>query len=508
MAYPFNPDLKIGEATYNDNEYLGLERLDKARQVGSLALKEYLNTAVVYAYGSNGQYGSKNFPLLFQTQGLGKKRGVKSIDGVYYNYLLGKPKKTSTIAKTIHSVNGETGRGNTDFYLIFRDRLFQKNQIIHNGGIDGIQLQITAQPTQEGSFWKYRCKIFGGKPNQSVPYSALKAGAVWSGGVIKVSLERSRGTENRSYSPYEIQNQLSLIRQSINVAGNAAKKVMNFELTLDGQKFKLWYDFERYLTELTWNEQKDIDLLVSKYNKDADGVIVNYDADTGLPVTSGAGIWDQIPSSNEMLYSMMTEAKLRNYISDILALVEQLDFAEIEVVIDVMGGIMFLEAVDEALKRNTSLLTPMPASDMFITKVSGGLRFGNYFTEYKHRSGAVFRFSHHRGFDYGPLAESDERHPLNPSRPLMSGNAFIANFGLVNVDSKVNSKGRVANVEYVYEEGREYIERNVLGMAHLPGAESQFAATDIDASALHMMCSQGIHMYFPMGAGKIACTLS
>lgn len=504
--YPFNPDLKLGEATYNNDEHLGIRRLDKARQTGSKDLKEFLNSAVVYAYGSNSQFGSKNFPILWNTQGMGKKRAVKSIDGVYYNYLFGKPKKTSTIAKTIHTSNGETGRGGEEFVLVFRDRFFQKNQIIHWGGLDGIQVQIGAVPIKEGAYYRYKCRIFGGKASQSVPFQALQAGAVWAGGVIKVSLERSRGTEHRSYSPYEIQNQLSIVRQSLNVAGNSAKKVMNFTLNVDGKNLTLWYEWERYLTEMDWNEKKDMDLLTSRFNKDADGVIVNFDADSTMPVPSGAGIWDQIPSSNELVYTEMTESKLRNFLTDILNITQQLDLVDKNnVVIDILGGFIFLEDIDNALKRSTSLLTPIANADHFIKSNDTGLTFGNYFTAYKHISGAILRFGHHRGFDYGAIAESAPRHPRRPGFSIMSGNAIITNFGLVNVDSSVSKTNQAGNLEYVYEDGREYIDKLVLGMAHMPEGDSQYIASDIDASARHMMCSQGVHAHYPMSMGKIVC---
>lgn len=503
---PFNPDLKLGEAVYNNDQHLGIHRLDKARQTGSKELKEYLNSMVVYAYGSNSQYGSKNFPILWNTQGMGKKTAVRSIDGVYYNYLFGKPQKTSTIAKTIHASNAETGRGGEEFVLVFRDRFFQKNQIIHWGGIDGIQVQLTAKPVREGAYYRYKAKIFGNKPGRSVPFQALQAGAVWAGGVIKVSLERSRGTEHRSYAPYEIQNQLSVVRQSLNVAGNAANKVMNFTVQVDGKNINLWYEWERYLTELAWSEQKDMDLLTSKYNKDLDGVIVNYDADSTLPVTSGAGVWDQIPSSNELVYTEMTESKLRNFVSDILSITQQLDLVDKNnIVVDVLGGFVFLEEVDNALKRSTSLLTPVSNSDLYVKTYGDGLIYGNYFTAYKHISGVILRFGHHKGFDYGAIAESAPRHPKRPSFSLMSGSAIIANFGLVNVDSRVSKSNIAGNLTYVYEEGREYIDKLVLGMAHMPEGDSNFIATDIDASARHMMCTQGVHVHYPMSMGKITC---
>jgi hypothetical protein len=505
---PFNSQLMLSEAVYNDSAYLDHARLDKVRQNGSPELREVLNSAVVYAYGSNEQYGTQNFPILWQTQAKGNKRAVRSIDGVYYNYLFGKPKKTSVIGKTIYQTTDKIGVDGELFYLFFKDRFFQKNQILYIGGMNGYQVQVGGLPVKDGSLWKYEARQMGGKKGKGIPFKYVQAGAVWSGGVIKVSLARSRGTEHRSHAPYSIQNQLSTIRHSFNVAGNAARKVMNFTVKANGKSMNLWAEWERFDADLRFNEAKDVDLMFSKYNKDAEGVVINYDADSGEVVYSGMGLWDQVPTCNELPYTRLTEARLSAYIDDILTITQQLDVVDKNnIEVDVMGGMGFLTEVNDALKRNTQLLQPIQ-SDLFITKKDGGLEYGNYFVRYKHRTGVVFRFTWHPGFDFGTIAESADRHPLNPSRPVTSYNAFIGNFGRVSTSSDVSSSGSAGAIQYVYEEGREHIEKFVPGMAYMPGISGNMAATDVDASGWHMMTTQGIHSLHPMSMGKITCQLS
>lgn len=504
---PFNPELKLSEATYNDNEYLGIERLDKARLSGSPELKEMLNSATVYAYGSGGF--EKNFPILYQTQGKGNKKSISSNTGQFYNKMFGKPKKTSVVGKTIHQPDARTGEAYEDFYILFKDRQFMKNQILYKGGMDGIQLQVTADPVKEGAYYKYRVKIFGHKYT-FVPYIMLQANQVWSGGVVKVSWEHSRGTEHRSYSPFETQNQLSIVRQSMKVAGNAARKGMNFDIKVGGKTFRYFYDWEKYLTDLAFNEAKDIDLLTSSYNKDAEGNVQNYDANSGKAVYSGMGLWDQIPSCNELPYTRMSESRLETYITDILTITQQLDLIDGNgnVVVEVLGGFGFLEEIDSALKRNTQLLTPIASSELYVKKDGNGLQYGNYFTSYRHRSGVILKFGHHKGFDYGIMADSSERHPQNPSRPMSSYDAIITNFGQVSVSSDVDKSGMSGNIQYVYEEGREYVEGYVRGMAFIEGRIGGDMSSDIDASSAEFMCTQGIHVHYPMSMGKIKCKIS
>lgn len=508
MALPFNPELKVGQATYNNKEYLGIESLDNARRNGHPDLQEYLNSALIYAYGSNESFGERNFPILFQTQGMGKKRGVKSIDGLVRNFLLGKPKRTSQIAKTIHQPEGRTGIGRQEFSLIFRDRFFMKNQVIMIGGLasDRIQLQIAGDPVREGKGWRYRVRILGGDSKKYVPFKYLQAGVAWAGGVVAVSLEHSRGTESRSYYPYQTKNYLNLIRQSINVAGNVANKYLNFKFSTGGKTYELIYDWEKFLTEREWNAKRDLDLVMSEMTMDADGEIINVDSDSGKPVYRGAGLLQQIPPSNKLTYSIMTESLLENYITDILSITDQLDRDPGQsLVVDVLAGYGFLGEIDKALKRNVSLLTPYSLdSNHFVGKAKdGGLSAGAYFTEYKHRSGVIFRFTNYPAFDRGSLADSSERHPMHPNLPMTSFSAMILNFGLVQTGGGKTS----GNIEYLYEEGREYIEGYTRGMAKIEGRQGGEISTDVDASSMHMMVSQGIHVNFPMSLGLITCKM-
>ena len=505
MALPFNPDLKVAEASYNDKEYLGIETIDNLRRSGPADTKEFLNSLVTYAYGNF----DKNFPLLMKTQGANNKKGISATDGIYRAQILGKPKSNSVVAKTIHQPNAQTGKGNIPFEIIFRDRWFMKNQILIAGGLasDNVQLQVSGLPKREAKGWRYTVRIIGGDGTQSVPFRFLQAGAVWGGSIVAVSLEHSRGTESRSYSPYQIKNNLSLLRQSINVAGNAAKKKMVYTINVDGKQINLAYDWEKYLTEKKWNVERDLDLVISKptFNTET-GEILNFDSDSGKAVYRGMGLWWQIPTSNEMTYSFLTENLIENYITDMLSITQNLDRdSSNTLVIDVFAGFGFLQELDKALKRNVSLLSQIGMdSNLVVSKNSdGGLTSGAYFTRYRHRSGVEFKFTSYPGFDYGALADSSERHPIS-NLPMSSYYAMIMNFDQVST-GKSSIEG---NIMYVYEEGREYYEGTVRGMAAIEGKQGGEIATDIDASALHMIASQGIHVNYPMALGKMVCKLS
>lgn len=505
--YPFNGDLVLSQGVYNDNEYLGIERLDAMRNSSGIdpSIKDYLNTAAVYAFGNSAQFGSKNFPILTQTQGMGRKRAVTAFDGQVFNLIFGKPKKTSTIARTINYGKNNVGLDYEPFYIIFKDRHFMKNQIIMIGGImDNVQVQLADGGVKEGAGWKFLAKVFG-KPTEYVKAEHLKAGKIWAEGIVKVSLEHSRGTEHRSYTPRRVQNQLSKVRQSINVAGNAARKVLNFSINVDGKSINLMYDWEKYLNELSWNAKKENDIILSKWNRDTEGHIQNTDADSNQFVPSGHGLINQIPDTHIMSYTRMTERKMDNFLTDTLDISSNLDTDLTSTkIIDVMGGYGLFQEIDSAMKRTMNTLIPLANSDLFVKKnTEGGLTYGGYFTQYQHRSGAIYRFTHHPFFDTSAVAQSAPRHPVT-GRPITSYEGIILNFSEVTIGN-----GKTApNIEYLFEEGVEYVEKVVPGMAYMPEISGNIASSDIDASGLHMMSSQGIHVNQPLGLGYIKCKIS
>lgn len=507
--YNFNTsDAVVSVVKYQDDKYTGLQRLDQARLNAPDEEKSYLNSLVTYIYGTQFE---KNFPILTQTQGMGNKSNktaVDSLTGTYYNHFYGKPKTTSVVGKTSHKTDEIIGLNKKPVFLYMKDRFFMKGQEIITGGFNGSHLRIYDNPVNEGSLWKYEC--YNMKLNKQVPYSHVKPGAVWGASVVSVSLEHSRGTENRGQSTFRTRNQIKVLRKSMNLAGNVENKMMNFKIKLNGRIHDTYVSWERHMTELQFNAEREMDLILSPYNADENGAIDLMDIDSGKAVPSGKGLWDQIPASNELSYSLLSERRFSSWIDDMISISGMAGTMGQET-IDIIGGEGLMTEIDNALKRSTSGLTYSTDSDKFVRSTpgnDGGLQAGWYFTSYRHRSGKVFRFTTHPIFDHGALADSSERYPLNPSRPSTSYSGMILNFGQITMDSKERSSGMGGNIEYVYEKGREYIEGTVKGMSQINGEQGGNIASDVDGSAWHMMASQSIHMHNPMGAGKISNIIS
>lgn len=503
--FPINPEIVISQPAYNDQSYAGLESLNNTRMVGDM-LSTYLNSAVVYAYGTNlnGASGNNTFPLLSELQGRGRKKGVASLDTAYTGLIFGKRKTTSIIARTTYQPTDKPGYGRLPFVITFKDRWFQKNQTLYLDGFR-VQCRVIDMPKRGVGGWDYTCEMEGNRKEAYADPKLLVRGKTVGGGVIATSLEGSRGTEHRGFSPFKTFNQLSLIRQSINHQGNVAAKPMLVDIKYAGKTFRYQLDFDRHLTEIEFMEKKELDLIFSQLNRTKDGHILNTDPDTEKFVPRGMGVWDAIPSSNEFGFTDFTIKKFDSMIDGMLSTSDSLDVVTQEE-IHVFCGAGLMRLVDRAMKQDMNTLIPMINNDAFVRKAGDGLELGGYFTRYKHRSGRVFVFHNHPMFNRGPLADSMGRHPEYPEFSKLSFYGFAVDMSQVRVASEQNKSNVESNLMFLYEEGREYIEKTVEGMAKpIDRGHSNNANSDIDASGLHMMCSQGVHCNYPQSMLKIVC---
>jgi hypothetical protein len=115
-----NPVLQLYEAQFNDKEFSSSNHLSKAL----LTQGSWLSTFVTHAYGSSAQYGNRNFPLSFITEGMGSVEKIESTDLSYKMAILGRPKKTATISTNIYSATDTPGRGRTKFGSISLSQFF------------------------------------------------------------------------------------------------------------------------------------------------------------------------------------------------------------------------------------------------------------------------------------------------------------------------------------------------------------------------------------------------
>lgn len=480
-----NPKLRLYQDFYNDEGFSSVNHMSKALQYQS----EMLSPVVTHLYFTSKEYGSRNFPLTFLTEGMNNKKSIRSID--YTQPILGKPKKVSTIAKqSYNNVTDTPGIGFGDFKLTFSDRYFYKSLVIMSPD-KNIQARIVSEPEKKGEFYEYTCRMVTDSAIAFIPVKHLNAGVRWGRIIPKVGIESSKGVEHRSYSPGKMTNQLSLVRDTYKIAGNVENKIMVVEIQADGKKFKFWTQWELYLRQLEWKEKCETDLWYSLYNKDENGVIHDRDDDSNEVVPQGAGVLQQIP--NEDTYSFLTSNKLTQIIRDVFFGTSDATKRQV----DVFTGTGGLDEADSAMKNAASGFTLVDSK--IVSGEGFDLTFGGYFKTFRHIDGHTVNFRYLPMMDTGVAAETSDRHPVS-GLPLESYNFYFIDMSVYDGE---------ANLKYVSEAGRENIEFVVPGATVPQGyAQMDLRASDVDASSVQWMKSQGILIRRPTNCFKLLNVIS
>lgn len=477
-------ELRLYQDTYNDEGYSSVNHMTKAL----LTQSEMLSPVVTHLYYTS-KWGKKNFPLSFITEGMRNTRSIGSID--YKQPIMGKPKKTSVVAVNSYAtVNDTPGKGQATFEITFVDKFFMKSLTIVSPD-KSVQARIVSEPKQKGNNWVYTCILISGDLSKSCPTKWLKAGVTWARGIPKVGIERSKGVEHRSYAPGMMTNQLSIVRDTYKIAGNVENKVMVIEIPTAKKTFKFWTEWELFQRQLEWKEKCEHDLWYSLYNKDANGVIHDLDEDSGEVVPSGSGLLEQI--SNEDSYSFLSTAKLTQVITDVLFGASDAD----ERVIEVFTGTGGLREADNAMKEAAAGFTLVDSNQ--VGGSGNNLSFGAYYKTFKHIDGHIIKFTKLNLMDEGAVAQASEKHPIS-GLPMESYNMYF-------IDNSIY-EGE-ANLKYISEKGRENIEFIVAGATTPKGySEIKYRASDVDASSVQWMKTQGIICRRPTNCFKLINKLS
>lgn len=478
-----NPKLRLYQDTYNDKGYSSVTHLSNAL----LTQSELLSPVATHLFGSDKTFGSKNFPLTFLTEGM---NNIKSLNTTEYKYpVIGRPKKTSMIAKNPYSAGDKPGVGRSKFTVYFADRWFHKSLTLLTPSRTMVRVQ--EEPIEEGGLYKYRCQLVNPNPASFVPLSDFTVGILWARVIAKVGIEDSRGVESRSFNPSMATNQVSLVRDTYRMKGNIGNKVMVIEIVADGKTYKYWVEWELYIRLLEWREKCETDLWYSEYNKGDDGIVHLIDEDNGSVVLSGAGVIQQIP--NEDSYSFLTERKIKQIITDLFYNANDATAVNVEI----FTGLGGLEECDNALKRAMSGFTLVDSK--IVTGDGYDMVFGSYFKAYRHVDGHMVTFRHLPILDTGVYAEISPKHPIS-GKPMESYTMYILDMSTYEGQN---------NIQYVCEKGRESIEFVVAGAVIPPNyGTTMFRASDRDSASVHWMKSQGIQIKRPTNCLKVYCSIS
>lgn len=482
MAQKITPILEMRRDTYRESEHSSITELSKAQQLQG----SKLTNIVTHMSFSDKNWGRSNFPILYSTEGLGRTVAVDNFDFTYP--IMGRPKTSSRVARSLYSAGQTPGANRAPFKIIFKDNWFEEQQTLHARG--GVSVRVEKKVALGGGEYEYTVKLWSTTKTTFCPLDVLTANTVWSGGAFKVPYEDSKGVVSKSYLPGTAKNMTSLVRKGYKLKGNVQNKIMLYTIKADGKTFTYYSDWELYLADLQFKAQCELEIWTSKYGRDENGNFIYHDTETNVGISSNGGIEQQIP--NKRQFSELTYQKLHGAIRDVT-----FNVTDARAEIDIVTGTGGEEEIDRVLKDEIKGFTLVDSK--FVQGEGYNLVYGGFFKTFRHRDGMMINIIKHPMFDRGYLGDVAEVHPKT-GLPISSHDIYM-------LDKSVYDG--VPNFQMVYEKGREYTEWAVMGSIIPIGySKADSRASDRDSSSVHGMKSLGIQIMKPASCLKLECTIS
>lgn len=444
-----------------------------------------INSFLTYNYGMDDD----RFPLSFMTEGQGKN-GVVDVDTVQWTWkTMGRMRFTDRVTY-FNPANTKPGFGGTEFEVHFSTHLFiEQHGLVAPDGFSQVRIQKDLGESPYG--YAYLLKYINPNPEAYIDPSLFEKGKYWSLSAPTVSESYSKGNRSNTMGPGQMTSQLEFHRYSKEIAGNLANVITEYEFkTKGGGTQRLWINEEMRQFNLHMRIMNEERLWIAKYNRNANGEVLDKDRDNGKPIPHTAGMLEIAAESNYDTYGeYLTLNKLKRTVGDVLD--RDTDTGKMDVVL--MAGKGFLEDFDEAIKmdaKENGFLTPLGEKE--IMGSGDGLEYGAYFRKYKTVDGHTITCKHCSFFDKGTIAEAAKQNGMLHPRSGLP----ITSHQAVFIDWSTYDGHR--NVRTVRQKGRVYKAKVLKGMSDVPASwgvsDSNFIATEIDMSRYEVMNSLGLQV--------------
>lgn len=485
---------ELTTTVYNSDQHTDENSLAKMR----LAMPD-MDKSLTYLWGKE-QFADK-FTFLMMTEGQGN---VEEVNDVQYTWdVMGQIRYHVTV-KAYSGGASYPCLGHSPVKVRFTDNWGIKDFGLL--GPDGTtQVHIKQEPRKLAeNDWEYTLELKTADNTDYIDTTLLAAGSVWVLTAPSVPESGSRGNRSNVQGTGKWTNQISFKRYSKIIEGNLANKVVPIEFATEGGgTTNLWINEEMRQFEVFMRTMNNLDLYISKYNRNTNGEIPMKYWENGKPIPESAGVREMIIEvGNYDTYGYnLTLTKLKNTVSQVFW--GNTDTGSMEIIIH--AGTGFLEDFDTAIKTDGGSNSYYQA--IGDKMVSGGayLQYGNYFTQYRHISGHVLTVKHDVMFDVGPLAELDRR---NGNLHPRTGYPMSSHTGIFVDYSSYDGK---RNVVLKQQKGQAGIAKVIPGLAPIPtswgSVPKELAVTDKDESRYEVKYSRGINIKNAKHCFILECSL-
>ena len=354
------------------------------------------------------------------------------------------------------------------------------------------QVRIVGEPYQDGADWVYTVVCADGQVESYIPPTLLAAGKQVSRAGSAYE-EYSEEADIFNYqTPFKLRNQLTTMRASYDITGDAYSSVMVISLRdpISKKQTNYWSSYQEWVAMRQWYERIDYQTVYSKYNAAADGT-VSLAGTNGRPVYIGAGLLQQIAPANKKPYTTLTLDLLDSFLSDLSYNI--LGNGERKFV--ALTGEMGMREFDRVIRAKATGYSVVDTH--FVSGSGQNLVLGGQFTTYRGLNGHEITIKHLPLFD-NPIHHR-KLHPVS-GKPLESYKMLFIDYGMRDGES---------NLRKIVRKDREMV-MWYTGGSVAPGAGHAKSINTLrsnakDGYSVHFLSEQGIMVADPTTSGMLYC---
>lgn len=463
-------------------------------------LAEALLTQPELANNIIRMFGDK-YHLQYLTQGSGRVSNKYDEVG-NSEFKWGVEGKSSPTFKVVgNSEVGLAGAGHSRFILSFDRDIIPEGALLKFGsGFDTVQVRVQEVLGADSEGYRYALQINAAE-STTLAADLYAIGSECS--ILALVFEEGSDEAGSMQSfPFWLQNQTTIHRLSSGVTGSAASDkcwvMFNAEtktkVWTSMREWRMMRDFMDYQERLRW---------YGVYNKDSSGK-QNLRGKNGRFVKTGAGVHQQIASTNKITYSpgSLTENVVEEFMMELLAKSNQSENKHFFAFTGRGGFMEFKRAIKQMLSE-ASLVTG--SDNYLIHKVDGGkTMFGNDYETYLGLFGCKFTIVRLGLYD------DDSLQTVRHSRtglPLESYRFTVLDFSDYDGEANISLKTKAANginrsLLQWYTPGSTDPGQNPSPKS---GGAKIMRSSAYDGYQCHMLSETAIKIANPLSCGEMIC---
>lgn len=439
-----------------------------------------MTTTLIVSGATEGYQGAK-YRDDIKTK-IGKIPEGQLIGRAGYRYrLMGRIQKASVILQQV----GQSQSDGT-FQLLMQDNYLTPgmNAEFHGGRFTA---RVYTFSGTAGNY-VYTFKSVGGTVfSWSTHVSGQSGTKTCFGGYNSMSEKSIRGYDRTHYPDMYI-NHTTIQRKSKGISGSAESTVL--WISFDGNKGWMYEAIQQMRGRARVEDEHQ--KIWGKTNmRGADGALLasppDIDAETGMPITQGDGIWEQVKGKNDTYTSGIAG---RPTISDFNEMVSNLK----EKAQDIEGNTWYAITGNEGMENANNILKAEATANYHIhidgngNEVAGGkeIAVGYTWRRYNVNGNSIIFIEH-------PLFSDRERwtDTANDGQSIMgSSYLFLCNYELDSGKNNIEILGRGA-----YGNNRTMVVGKIHGMTGAIAAMGGTITTSVDEDEYHLLKEDGIFVY-------------